>query len=585
MAASGQVVRGLLVNAADDTGIGGAMMTLIDRSDRAVEQVLTSSNSGGFELRATEPGQYRLRADRIGYATTFSEFFSLAAGDTLTFQMTSRVEPVSLEGIVAQADRQCRIRPEEGLVVARVWEEARKALAAAAWTQERGLYGYEMLRIRRRMDEEGRKVESEDRIYAQGFVPAPYVARQADSLVTGGFARFSTEGSFFWAPDADVLLADSFLDTHCLRIRRSEGRPGALIGLEFEPAPEREVAEIAGTMWLDPVTSRLQWLDFRFVNLNVPSWLMEASPGGRVEFQTLPNGTWIVTSWHLRMFSAGEARHPLTGRPAATLEGVTIESGEVLRVHGDEGVVFEGDSGRRIVGTVFDSLEVGLPGARVFLSGSGAEAVTDAEGRFELTHLGPGVYTIHYTHPYMEQLWFQPEQTEVELEPGVTHPVHVDFRGPSLETVFEDICDGVSQPGVPLFWAGRPAWRRGILTGSVTGEDGGPVADATVRIQVNAFAAGSSLVDAASDGKPLDRVRVRYTERTSASGFFRACWLPVGIPLEMVVLGKDERVDRDELDEALSLAALFPGRVRVITIDPEDPYWRVDLRVPSKLQR
>ena len=102
---------------------------------------------------------------------------------------------------------------------------------------------------------------------------------------------------------------------------------------------------------------------------------------------------------------------------------------------------------------------------------------------------------------------------------------------------------------------------------------------------MNAFAAGSSGGDAASDGKPLDRVRVRYTERTSASGFFRACWLPVDIPLEMLVLGKDERVDRDELDEALSLAALFPGRVRVISIDPEDPYWRVDLRVPSKLPR
>ena len=267
--------------------------------------------------------------------------------------------------------------------------------------------------------------------------------------------------------------------------RRRTRRSGVLVGLEFEPAPEREVAEIAGTMWLDPVTSRLQWLDFRFVNLNVPSWLMAASPGGRVEFQTLPNGTWIVTSWHLRMFSAGEARHPLTGRPTATLEGVTTESGEVLRVHGDEGVVFEGDNGGRIVGTVLDSLKVGLPGARVFLSGSGAEAVTDAEGRFELTHLGPGVYTIHYTHPYMEQLWFQPEPTEVELEPGVTDPVHV----------------------------------------------------------VNAFAAGSSGGDAASDGKPLDRVRVRYTERTSASGFFMACWLPVDIPLEMVVLGKDERVD------------------------------------------
>ena len=87
----------------------------------------------------------------------------------------------------------------------------------------------------------------------------------------------SAGGSEFWAPDAGVLLSDSFLDTHCLRIRAGGSE---LVGLDFEPVPNRDVADIAGTLWLDPATAELQRVDFRYVNLPVPHWLMDASPGG-----------------------------------------------------------------------------------------------------------------------------------------------------------------------------------------------------------------------------------------------------------------------------------------------------------------
>ncbi len=573
----GQLVRGSLVDAAGDSAIGGAMMTLVDRDGHAVDRTLTNTATGLFELRAPEPGEYRVRAERIGYATTFSAFFEISAGETLTVQISAPVEALSLEGITAAVGPRCEVRPEEGMAVARVWNEARKALAAAAWTQERGLYRYEMLGINRLLDERGRRVEVENRVYRRSLVPAPYVARAADSLVYDGFARLSADASEFWAPDADVLLSDAFLDTHCLRVR-SGGR--ALVGLDFEPVPDRDVPDIAGTLWLDAVTAELQRVDFRYVNLPVPQWLMAASPGGAVIFRSLPNGTWIVTSWQIRMFSAGAAENRLTGRLAPTLEGVTTTHGEVLRVHGDEGVVFEGERGRRVAGTVFDSLGVGLPGARVYVEGSGTQAVTDADGRFELDHLGVATYEVHFTHPDLEQLWYAPEPVEIEVRPETASPVEVRLEAPSMSEILDDVCGSDGPPGVPLITAdGRAVWRTGILTGRVTDEDGNPVGDATLHLLAKAYEA--ALVAQVRDPATFafEEQRIRWQEQTSSSGFFRVCWLPADLQIELLMIGENENVDQGALRAAPSLADLYPDRVTTLTIDGESPHRRLDLRV------
>ena len=575
------MVQGRLIDAENDTGIGGAMMTLVDRSGVGIEQVLTQGDRGLFALRAPAPGEYRLRADRIGYATTYSAFFHLAAGDTLTLGLEAPIEAVSLQGIGAEAERRCEVRPEEGLAIATVWEEARKALAATAWTQDRGMYEYEMLRIQRQLDKDGRRVESEDRVRAHSLAPSPYVSRPADSLVVGGFARFSAEASMFWAPDAGVLLADSFLDTHCFRIRGGGAQVMGLVGLDFEPVPGREVPEITGTMWLDAGTAQLRWLDFQYVNLGVPPWLMDAEPGGRVEFRALPNGTWIVTSWHIRMFTAGETTHPLTGRPTASLDGVAVERGEVLRAHGTEGIVFEGSPGYRVTGSVVDSLGVGMPGARIFVEGSGTEAVTDSAGVFELTHMGEGEYTVHVTHPYLEELWYQMETTEVEVGPRTPNPVRVDFALPPLQEVFDDICGDANPPSPALVTGERVVWRRGILTGRVADQGGSPAEDARVYVLANAFDPARFMERRGQEGR-IEEFRSREEARTSSSGFYRVCWLPVDLALEVLVVGRDEKLDRGAIRNALSLADLHPDRVRVITIDPESPYHTLDLGIESR---
>ena len=370
--ASAQTVRGRLVDAANDSGIGGAMVSLVDRDGGRLSRVL-SRDSGLFELSTPRPGTYRLRADRIGYATSFSDYFDLASGDTLSLRMVTTVQAVSLRGILAEGDRRCRVRPEEGLAVTRVWDEARKALAAAQWTQERGHYRYEMMGITRRLDREGRRVVSEDRRYQRGYRQAPFVSLPTEDLIEKGFAQLSSRESVYWAPDADVLLSDHFLDTHCFRLGADDEHQPGMIGLEFEPVPGRNLPEIAGTLWVHPETSHLERLDYRYRNLNLPDALLGADPGGTVQFQGLPNGTWIVDSWRIRMPLAATGMTPLQGRMMTTLEGIIVEGGDVLRVHGADGTVSEASPRGRIAGIVFDSLGAALPDARVFVEGTEIE--------------------------------------------------------------------------------------------------------------------------------------------------------------------------------------------------------------------
>lgn len=580
--AGGQVVRGRLVDALDGTSLGTAMITLVDGQDRDAERVLSRSNSGLFQLQAPGPGEYRLRAERIGYATSYSEFFDLAAGDTLVMEIRAEVEAISLRGIEAVADRQCTVRPGEGLAVTQVWEEARKALEAAAWSQERGLYQYDLLRITRRLDRDENRIESEDRDYARLMGEAPYVSQSVDSLLTSGFARFSPGGSVFWAPDAKVLLSDPFLDTHCLRVRRGRDVVAGLVGLDFEPVPDRNVSDIAGTIWLDQTTSQLRWLEFQYQNLNAPRRLLDASPGGMVEFHTLPNGTWIVTAWELRMFRARLDPENPTNRESATLDGITMELGRVLQVHGEDGVVFQGDRGSRIAGTVFDSTGAGLPGTRVYVSGAGTEVLTDARGRFELTHLGPGTYTVHYEHPYLQQLAYRPESVEVRMKEDVGALEFIEFEAPSLEEVIDDICDGVEQPATPLLSGTTWVTQSVILTGRVTGPAARPVEGASVRVYSTAFDMGS--VFESSDLTQLEgRTWQTFAEApVNNSGFYGACWLPAGAPLFVAAVGEDEELDPNHVSQVLRLVELFPGSVRLIDVPAEAPYRILDLRVAPR---
>lgn len=572
-ATSAQVVQGRLVDPQQSAGIGGALISIVGSDGLQLATALTR-DSGLFALTAPVAGRYRLKAERIGYATTYSDYFDISAGDTLNTSLEARIQAVSLEGIEVEGDSRCRVRPEEGLAVTRVWNEARKALSTALWTQDRGLYEYRMVGVFRELDADGRRVISEDRTFHQGFAKSPYVSRPAEVLIEEGFARLTNTESIYWAPDAAVLLSDAFLDTHCFRLRTDDADAPGLIGLAFQPVPGRRLPEIGGTLWLDPADSELKWLDFHYLNLRLPAAVRAASLGGKIEFRAMPNGTWIVDSWRIRMPRTEAYRNPFTGGLDVRFAGIAEQSGDVLQAIGNEGAAMAAEVGGQILGIVYDSLQQGLPGARVYIEGSNMEVVTGPGGRFEMSQLQSGIHTVNFSTPYMERLGFRPRPFEVNVVEGAPTPAQVNFAAPTLWRVVDRLCREEERPAQATDDApGRTDDRPGILTGEVVDADGVPQGGVAVRIMSRAYdvSPGASIALLLRDGMIVT---------TSQQGVYRACGVPVDTNLVVAVLKPGWGLESGR-SEAQLLSDRATWTVDTVRIATDQPFAILDLRVES----
>ena len=110
-----------------------------------------------------------------------------------------------------------------------------------------------------------------------------------------GFIRHLQNGELrYFSPDAQVLLSDVFLDSHCFRLTAHSDYE-TLVGLAFEPVRRSDFKDVEGTLWLDRETAALQFLEYGYTWAQYPEALGVAR--GHVEFEGLPNGSWIVRKW------------------------------------------------------------------------------------------------------------------------------------------------------------------------------------------------------------------------------------------------------------------------------------------------
>lgn len=438
--ARAQVVRGVVAEEGSSSPVTGAMVVLLELDGTLARRVLTGDD-GTFIARVDHPGVYVARIDRIGYESTTSERFDVPVEGTFQ-RLTVPIRPVELVGLDVSGSRRCEVRPEEGRATARAWEEARKALEAAAWTLASGAYRYTLLQFTRTYEPDGRTVVNERRRFIRGTGQAPYVSLPGEDLVEGGFIRKNEDRSLtYYAPDAEAFLSDAFLDTHCMRLDEMED---GLLGLSFEPVKGRHGSDIEGTLWIEAATAMLRRLEFHYVNRPDQSDVGQA--GGEVQFGRLPNGAWIVKKWFVRMpmLVANIARSRYYVR------GYEEQGGGVWRVVDHEGSTLIEAAGATVSGLVVDSAgTLGLAGARVEVPDAGGSGVTAADdGRFLLAALPPGPVSVVIHHASLDTLGLGPTHFMVDAVGGEVSTVRL--RVPGVGEMLRSACAEAPRPDGPV---------------------------------------------------------------------------------------------------------------------------------------
>jgi hypothetical protein len=413
---------------ADETGaaLQGALVTLGVGDSEWHDSQLTDAFGVATFADLSADQRYLVRVEMIGYASVTQTDVVVERELSLTVRLTTR--PIELSGLDVSAGERCSIPRDEGAALARVWDEARKALEAARFTTGQGLYRYRIEKTLRDVELRSGRVLNEEGAPSTGLYRTPYESLPADELAEGGYVqRTGSDETTYYAPDADVLLSDAFLDTHCMRLVVGEGEQEGRVGIAFRPRSDRRVTEISGTLWLDPDGWLLEQLTFAYEGLRSPITLREI--GGEVDFARLPDGSWLVPAWTIRMPLLGRGTD-LQGRPQVFQLGVREERGAVLDVRDSSGrPVLTAGTGS-VQGVVVDSVGTsGWSGVTVRLVGAGRTTRSDSVGTFFFGGLTPGSYTLEITHPELPVTAYRPPIGDVRVEAGHVSGARISMPG------------------------------------------------------------------------------------------------------------------------------------------------------------
>lgn len=438
--ARAQTFSGIVVEAGSGHPVLGAMVTVETRADGAILGSFFTASAGRFVIAPTRPasGPLRIRAERIGYVATVVNLDGLPTGDV-------RVEmdpaPIALTSLAVTGDRRrCEMSEGTATETHAVWTDVRRALAAATWTASDRALRFRLRSRERRLSPGDLTVLEQDSRTVTGWGENSVRSLAPEDLASGGYVRAVGDGQTdYYAPDAEALLSDAFLRTHCLSVT---GHPDddALVGVRFEPVPGTDRTDIAGVFWLHRQSATLVRIDFTYTPR--ASHVSAEHAGGAIRFASLPDGRWIVRDWHIRapverLVASGSALGSTERRMVAS---VAEFSSTVMNVTAPDFTWTPSDSTYVVAGLAYDSLaHAPLAHAEVRLAGRGWSTTTDATGRFELTGVPAGGYRVSLHGARIETLGITAPFTDVEVGPGRVRPT-VTLAIPSETTLLASRC-------------------------------------------------------------------------------------------------------------------------------------------------
>jgi hypothetical protein len=523
--AAAQVVRGTVRDAETGAPLQGVFVMLVDSAGQMRGGVLTNAQ-GTYATRAPLAGTFTLRAERIGHQSANSTPVVLSATEAQTVDITVKVMAIALAPVEVSSRNRCIARPRTGQRTAQLWEEARKALTVARWVENQKQIQFSARTYVRELEAGTMRVKSEG-VRHNVSRSLPYAAIPADSLARHGFVRNEGGGYVFYGPDADVLLSSAFLNSHCFHSLDGSGATQGMVGLGFRPTTDSRLPDIEGVLWLDRKTLELRHIEYRYTNLGA-EYRVKESGGGRTEFLRLKSGAWVVSKWHIRMPTV--VASPLE-RGEFRVIALQEEGGEVLSVSDAESAQTLTHDGI-VKGIVYDSVAGSpLADALVYLSGTSYQAKTDKAGRFEITGVPAGKYTVGFSHAVLDSMPTFPDARTIDVRQ--LESATVDLGTKSVLSQLAAKCPGYRR-GLPMDSAG------GVIFGHVRNERASAIANAEVIVSWKRYKRGP----ANRSGVPYAEHSTRAIARTDGTGFYVLCDVPLERPLEVRVSRSDEPATR-----------------------------------------
>jgi hypothetical protein len=416
-----QQLRGEVVLPDSSTRASGVIIVATDA--RGVVTRALSALNGGFLLKLPHPGQFGVQALRIGFRPTVFDPVSVAEGETKSLHITLTDTPVSLAAVTVRGENVCHIGQDSALLVAKIWQEARTAIAATQLTaSDEPLVAkwmvYDSLGDRSTKAMQGGRIA----LY-EGPTTSVFRSVSADSLERVGYVTSGRDSLRFEAPDANVLLSDSFAGTHCFYAQPPTGEHTDWIGVGFQPSTARAgLADILGTVWLDRQTAELRRLDFRYTRL--PLGLSSVQPGGTVEFMRLSSGNWIINRWSIRIPRAEKIAVARGLAAVYAPVAIQLRGGAVTEVRHVGIVLFRAAPPvGRILGVFDDATGQPIVGAEVIDAEAERKALTSVTGTVSLASLG-----VDSTVVQVRKIGYQPQRFTVATGVADTVPVTVVLK-------------------------------------------------------------------------------------------------------------------------------------------------------------
>ena len=455
-----RVLHGTVLDSTHTAGLPGAVITIVDSSGATGARTISDA-SGKFAI--TVPARAStLHLIRIGYRPR--NLPVPVANSSLELVM-SRIPPI-LDAVRVSDRELCPGSDDRGPAF-QYWEQARAGLLAEVVAREANPANATTITYERRERLGDGMVRRQVQSARSGRTSRPFLSPEsAPTYARRGYMLEASGERLFSAPDADVLLDESFAATHCFHLQTADAAHTGQIGLAFTPVPDRpdSLVDVAGTIWLDRTNPTVRSFDFRYTNLEPAA--SRIPTGGHIEFRAVANGVSFVERWALRLAILGPGPRPF--RPSADRPGqrpsrmsrddlvaqeVQETGGQVLQASWLDGTMWR-DSSTGIKGLVTQRDDRPIAHALATIVGTSDTVETDGRGEFVFHSIVPGKYMVEVIDTTLGTFAAPRTQSRaVEITRGKI----ADFRAslPPIADVISRMCKDDQPDRLTTMVAGR----------------------------------------------------------------------------------------------------------------------------------